>query len=71
MTRKLRSRDVSEFIAAKIARFGKVVLPGLGTLRLVERAPRRVRHPKTGVIYAIPARPSLSFRLSRPRKRPE
>lgn len=71
MTRRITSREVSRFIEAKIDRYGKVILPGLGTLRLVERAARRVRHPQTGVIYQIPARPALSFRLIKPRKRPE
>jgi nucleoid DNA-binding protein len=69
MSRKLTSRDVSAFIAAKIDRFGKVILPGLGTLRLVDRAPRRIRHPSTGELYQLPPRQTLAFKISRPRKR--
>ncbi len=66
---KLTSRAVAAFLADKIHRHGKAILPGLGTLRLVERAGRQVRHPATGELYAIPARPALVFRLSKPRKR--
>lgn len=70
MTRKISSREVAEFLAEKIDRYGKCILPGLGTLRLVQRAGRHVRHPATGQIYAIPPRPALTFKLSKPRKRP-
>ncbi len=69
MTKRLTSRDVAAFLAAKIDKHGKAILPGLGTLRLVERSPRRVVHPATKVVYAVPARPALIFRLAKPRKR--
>jgi len=70
MTRKLTSREVAAFVENKIDQFGKVILPGLGTLCLVDRAPRRVRHPATGELYDLPARQTLVFRIVKPRKRP-
>lgn len=63
----MKSRDVSAFVAAKLEKHGKVILPGLGTLRLVMRAPRAVRHPATGEIYDIPPRVTLVFRRARPK----
>ena len=69
MTRRITSREVAAFLADKIDRYGKAILPGLGTLRLVERAGRHVRHPATRQIYAIPPRPAIVFKLMKPRKR--
>lgn len=66
---RITSREVAAFLADKVDRYGKAILPGLGTLRLVERSARHVRHPATGEIYAIPARPALVFKLAKPRKR--
>lgn len=68
MTGKLLARDVSAYLATEIERHGKAVLPGLGTLKLVERAAMRIRHPATRELYLIPARPALVFRRAKPRK---
>ena len=62
---KLLSRDVSAFLAAKLDQQGRVILPGLGTLRLAERAARSVRHPKTGEIYESAPRLTLVFRRAK------
>ncbi len=52
---------------------GRVILPGLGVLKLVGRAPRRVNGLKrvdgSFAVYALPARQALVFRLTKPRKR--
>ncbi|MCA0401313.1 MAG: HU family DNA-binding protein [Proteobacteria bacterium] len=68
---RLLSRDVAAFIGGKIERHGRVILPGLGTLRLVMRKGRAVRHPASGEIYDIPPRPALVFRPARARRKPE
>lgn len=41
--------------AAILAEGGKVVLPGLGTLELVERKARKGRNPRTGAAIDIEA----------------
>ena len=42
----------------------KITLPPLGTLRLVQRAARTRRNPKTGEPVEVPAHMALKFKTS-------
>ena len=51
---------------------GRVILPGLGTLKLVPRAERLVRLNRPDgsfAFYRVPAREALVFRLVKPRRK--
>jgi len=48
-------------IAAKLKENGKVALPGIGTLKVVQRSERKGRNPITGEEITIPARKALKF----------
>ena len=41
-----------------------LVIPGYGTFKVVKRAPKRGRNPKTGEEIEIPARKVLTFKPS-------
>ncbi len=59
MPRKITSREVAAFLAEKLETKGRAILPGLGTLRLVERAGRKIVHPTSRLVYLIPPRRRL------------
>ena len=48
-------------ITSRIKQNGKVALPGIGTLKVVQRAERKGRNPQTGEEMIIPARNALKF----------
>jgi nucleoid DNA-binding protein len=73
--RPLTSAEVSAWLEERLLAIsrGRVILPGLGVLNLVDRAARVVRLNRrdgTSARYQIPARQMLVFRLAKPRKRP-
>lgn len=47
---------------------GKFILPGLGILKLVNRAPRTGRNPITGETIQIPAKTVVKFTFSKSAK---
>ena len=52
-------------VATILAEGGKVTLPGLGTLELVERKARKGRNPRTGVPIDIEASRSAKFNVGK------
>lgn len=42
-----------------------VLLPKIGTLKIVERPQRKVRNPVSGVLNEIPARKLVKFKISK------
>lgn len=57
--------DVVQVVLGELARGivtdGAVAVTGLGSFRVVERAPRTGRNPHTGATVAIPGRAKLKF----------
>lgn len=70
---KLKKKDVSRIInmfldiledAIMSKKENKIQLSGFGTFYIKERKPRIGRNPKTGDLYKIPTRYSLTFKPS-------
>jgi integration host factor subunit alpha len=70
---KLKKRDVSRIINMFLdiledtvisKKENKIQLSGFGTFYIKERKPRIGRNPKTGDLYKIPTRHSLTFKPS-------
>jgi DNA-binding protein HU-beta len=48
-------------IADRLQKNDKVSLPGIGTLKIVQRSERKCRNPQTGEQMTIPAKNALKF----------
>lgn len=53
---------VLDCISAELSHGRAVTLQGFGRFEVLERAPRRVRHPGTGDLLAVPKRRAVRFR---------
>ena len=49
-------------LAAALEQGQSVTLPGVGTFKVVDRAERQGRNPKTGEAMTIPARKAVTFK---------
>lgn len=56
---------VLEIVQKETAAGHRVVFAGFGAFSVVDRAPRRGRHPVTGAPIEVPARRVLVFKSSR------
>lgn len=56
-------------VAIVLAEHGECRIPGVGVLKIVERAERKGRNPKTGEAIVIPARKALTFKPAAQLKR--
>lgn len=52
---------VVDILCAEVAAGEKVSLFGLGTFKVVERAPRKARNPMTGAVVDVPAKKVVKF----------
>jgi len=48
--------------AQELQHDGEFLLPGIGRIKVVERAARTSRNPRTGEAVAVPARKALKFK---------
>lgn len=53
--------SVGEALVELVAEGTDIRWPGIGTFRIRERKPRRVRNPQTGEMMQVPARKALTF----------
>ena len=59
-------KSLCEIIKDDLKKDGTVKLPGIGTLKIQQRAARTGRNPRTGKTLQIPARKTAKFQISKP-----
>lgn len=58
---KITSQEVAEFIRKKVKE-GTLIIQGFGSFKVVEKAARTARNPRTGEAIQVPAKTTIAFK---------